>query len=155
MYLGNNYTGNAPQPFPSGTILPITSTPSTVTFNGYVRANMPLGSNYKWFVKLAPNTANDNGAAFGQQVAVTVQGQLSSSSFSIASDEMYVSHELKSLVVNTNTVASNSAVVYDVMGKKIVAIDNLKEQASFDFSSLGNGVFVLLTNDNRKLKFVL
>ena len=68
---------------------------------------------------------------------------------------MYVSHDLKSLVVNTTNVASESASVYDMMGKKIISIDNLKEQDSFDFSTIGNGVFVLLTNDNRKLKFVL
>lgn len=160
VYVGNGYLGNAPQPanvLTGPNRLPIASSPTTVVFNTWINpSTVPVGTNYKWFVNLNGG-ANPGFNVFGQNapVAVVAEGALNTVNFSINNDEMYVSHDLKSLVINTTNVVSNSAIVYDVMGKKIVTIENLKEQASFDFSSLGNGVFVLLTNDNRKLKFVL
>ncbi|WP_445455358.1 hypothetical protein [Flavobacterium sp. HNIBRBA15423] len=160
VYVGSGYLGNAPQPtnvLTGPNRLPIASTPTTVTFYSWINpSTVPVGTNYRWNVNL--NGGTDPGFnVFGPYAPVTVvpEGSLGVKDFSINKDEMYISHELKSLVVNTSNVASESASVYNIMGKKIVSIDNLKEQASFDFSTLGNGVFVLLTNDNRTLKFVL
>lgn len=160
VYVGNGYLGNAPQPtnvLTNPNRLPIATSPTTVVFNTWINpSTVPVGSNYRWFVNL--NGGTDPGFnVFGPNAPVNVvaEGALNTNNFSISNDEMYVSHELKLLMVNTNNVSSESASVYDITGKKMVAVDNLKDQTSFDFSVLGNGIFVLLTNDNRRLKFVL
>jgi hypothetical protein len=155
IYLGNFYTGSAPAPFPAGTVLPITATPSTITFNGFVRANLPLGTNYKWFVKLAPNTGNDTGAAFGTQTAVTVSAPLATDEYSISNSEIYVNSLTKSVVVNRQNIKSDSAQVFDLSGRSVARLANLQQNGSFDLSGLGSGVYFLVTNDRRNFKFVL
>ncbi|MBP7470444.1 MAG: T9SS type A sorting domain-containing protein, partial [Flavobacterium sp.] len=67
--------------------------------------------------------------------------------------EMYVNKATKSLVVNKSGVYE-SASVYDVTGKKVMNI-NLANASNVDLSKLTTGVYILVTNDNKTIKFML
>jgi hypothetical protein len=90
-----------------------------------------------------------------QSAPVTVQSTLGINSVAINSSEMFVSNTSKSLNVNASNLKSDSARIVDMTGRVVASIKNLKQAASFDLSNLRNGVYSVVTNDNRKLKFAL
>jgi hypothetical protein len=73
----------------------------------------------------------------------------------INSNEMFVSSSSKSLVVNTANVTANSAKVYDMTGRVVSTINNLKGASSVDLSGLNKGVYVLKADNNKSIKFAL
>ncbi len=157
IYRGNGYAGEAPiNPLiiVPGNKLPIAATPTTVSFMVTAPAANAIiaGFNYKWFVNLKQDAFNITGME--PVVTVVPKGALSSNNFSsIDSSEMFVSNDSNSLVVNSANLKSTSATVYDMSGRSVKEI-NLKAGLSHDLS-LNQGVYFLVTNDNRKLKFAL
>lgn len=165
IYIGKFYTGDNP---PAQIIttagypqLPATATPSTVTFHQYVdpaNANNPVGSNYKWFVKIsADNNTNTVGTdvAYGDNSIVTQiypEGtNLATDSF-ITPEEMYINNSIKMLIIKETT--AQKAAIYDLNGRMIKAI-SLKENNTIDLSFLTKGVYLLKTDDNKTMKFAL
>jgi hypothetical protein len=111
---------------------------------------------FAWFGKLAgadPNGSLDVYTA-GPDVIINA-APLFVSSYNINKEEMYVNTASKSLVVNTTTVTSDTAKIYDMTGKNVATLNNLKSSGSVDLSGLRNGVFFLITDNNKKIKFAL
>jgi hypothetical protein len=141
-------------------VLPAAPTGGTLTSNPtdlYCDpTKMVVGNDYIWFIKI-----NFGGTPAGDITPATypstsIVTTLSTQSFSaINSSEMYVSNASKSLVVDQSNLKSESASVYDVTGRAVTTIKNLKQTASHDLSSLRKGVYFIVTNDKRKLKFAL
>jgi hypothetical protein len=86
---------------------------------------------------------------------VTVQAALGTIDYSIASSEMFVSNSSKSLNVDASNLKAGSLRIVDMTGREVKSIKNLKASASHDLSGLRSGVYVAVTDDNRKLKFAL
>jgi hypothetical protein len=134
----------------------------TITLSGDVgpTSSLPAGFKYYIFGKLgakangAPNDVYWDSAS--GYIELTVTPVLGVNSFNnLSTNEMYVNTTSKSLVVNTTAVTSNSAKIYDMTGKNVATLSNLKSAGSVDLSGLRNGVFVLVTDNNKKIKFAL
>jgi hypothetical protein len=133
--------------------LPAVDNPTPPSYSPLVI--VPGGTdNYVWFIKMVVN-----GVSYEYNPKPLVSftaATLATQSFSaISGSEMYVSNASKSLVVNQSNLKSESASVYDVTGRAVTTIKNLKQTASHDLSSLRKGVYFIVTNDKRKLKFAL
>jgi hypothetical protein len=116
---------------------------------------VPGGTNdYVWFIKM---TVNGTDYYYNPKPLISfTAATLATQNFSaIGGSEMYVSNASKSLVVNQSNLKSESAAVYDVTGRAVTTIKNLKQTTSHDLSSLRKGVYFIVTNDKRKLKFAL
>jgi Secretion system C-terminal sorting domain len=73
----------------------------------------------------------------------------------INSNEMFVNSASKSLEVNIANVKANKATVYDMTGRVVSTINNLKGASSVDLSGLNKGVYVLKADNNKSMKFAL
>jgi hypothetical protein len=136
-------------PVAAGTGLKISNTfvvPNTVMPSN----TLPAGVVYKWFFKLSV-AGTDYYAANPE---TTITAALAVNDFGkVSSKEMFVNSNSRQLMINTINVTSNSAKIYDIAGKRVSTILNLKQTQSVDLSNLKRGVFLLVTNDNRSLKF--
>lgn len=138
----------------AGGILPAAPTGGVFTSSPtdlYVAPNFMLGD-YIWFIKITVGGV-DYFTASNQLVSIVAT--LSTNSFSIDSNELFINHKLKSLEINNIKLGSKSASIYDITGKKALDSIKLNDNTSVDISNLQTGVYVLVTNDNRRLKFVL
>jgi Secretion system C-terminal sorting domain len=73
----------------------------------------------------------------------------------VSANEMFVNSASKSLEVNTANVKVNKAIVYDMTGRVVSTINNLKGVSSIDLSGLNKGVYVLKADNNKSIKFAL
>lgn len=108
-------------------------------------------TSYRWFTYITVAGVTTYLQSATQYVSFT-GGALRVESFVNAS-EMYVNNATKSLVVNKSGVYE-SASVYDVTGKTVMNI-KLANVSNVDLSKLTTGVYILVTNDNKKMKFML
>lgn len=106
---------------------------------------------YRWFSWIKVGGATTYLQSAEQPVTFT-GGTMGVESF-VNPSEMYVNNATKSLVVNKSGVYE-SASVYDVTGKKVMNI-NLANASNVDLSKLTTGVYILVTNDNKIIKFML
>jgi hypothetical protein len=106
---------------------------------------------YRWFGKLSTGGVD----RYSNQPAINISAPLGINDFSINHTEMFVNSASKSLVINANNIKSESAIIYDTTGRSVAKIDNLKQANDFDLSTLDNGIYFVVTNDRRNLKFVL
>ncbi|AWG21005.1 hypothetical protein FFWV33_05365 [Flavobacterium faecale] len=164
IYIGKFYTGTNP---PTQIIttagypqLPATATPSTVTFHQYVDPTSiknPVGTNYKWFVKISadPNT-NTPGTdiAYGDNNIVTQiypEGTVLGTAAFISPEEMYFDNSTKMLIIKETQ--SKKVSIYDLNGKEVKTVSLLNGK-TVDLSSLTKGVYLLKTDDNKAMKIV-
>ena len=138
-------------PVPAGTGL--TVAPTFTVSNTVMPTNtLPTGQGYKWFFKLSVGGTD----YYGSNVETTITAPLATNEFGkVSSNEMFIDNKSKRLIINTNNVTSDSAIIYDLNGRKVTAISNLKQKQMIDLSSLPNGVFILVTDDNKTLKLGL
>jgi hypothetical protein len=149
-----NFAAGGTTIFAGGT-LPIATSGGVFTSNPtdlFVDSNTVTVGNYIWFIKITVASV-DYFAPMNPLVSVVTT--LSANSFLIDSKEMFVNHKLKSLEINTTNLASESAIIYDITGKRVQNLIKLKETKFVDLSNLHRGIYILVTNDNRKLKFIL
>lgn len=107
-------------------------------------------TSYRWFTYITVAGVTTYLQSATQYVNFT--GGLGLESF-VNPSEMYVNKATKSLVVNKSGVYE-SASVYDVTGKTVMNI-KLTNASNVDLSKLTTGVYILVTNDNKKIKFML
>ena len=156
IYIGNNYTGSNP-PI-EGKSLPIATQPTTLTFKSYCDpANVPVGDNYKWFVKLKETAATpESGAVYGNNdIQVTVTSALATDSFKSLSSVFFINSSLKTLQVFDNSNQFKSVNIYTLEGKKVKTIQNIGKNSNYDLSMFPAGYYILSTSDNRSMKFSL
>lgn len=138
----------------AGGVLPAAPTGGTFTSSPtdlYVDPAFALGD-YIWFIKITVG-GTDYFTATNQLISIVTT--LNTNSFSIDVSELFVNSKLKTLEVNRTNLKSESAKIYDITGKLVVNISKLQNTSTLSLSNLNKGVYVLVTNDNRKLKFLL
>ena len=136
---------------PAGTGLTVGPT-FTVSNTVMTTSSLPAGQVYKWFFKLTFGGTD----YYGANVQTTVTPLLANNEFDVvSSNDMFLNSRSKQLIINSSNVSFNNANIYDLMGRNVAVINNLKNAQTLDLSFLQNGVFVLITDDNKKLKFVL
>jgi Secretion system C-terminal sorting domain len=108
---------------------------------------------FTWFCKLTYSSGDVYAANPAVEVLDAATLGVRSQSL-VDAKEMFVNSAAKSLVVNTANVKVNKADIYNIAGKKVSTINNLKNTPSVDLSSLGRGVYLLKREDNKSIKFV-
>jgi hypothetical protein len=147
---------------PGQDFLPAAPSGGTMTFDLTVPAAQtlsvdlsPAGVVYKWFVKAVVSSVDLYAA--NPVFIVDVQGTFLGvkAQFQADSREMFINSASKSLIVNTASIKSDSAKIYNMSGKVVKTIANLKEFSSVDLSGLNKGVYVIQTNTFKAIKFAL
>lgn len=130
-----------------------TIAPTFIVSNTVMPTNtLSAGQVYKWFYKLSVGGTD----YYGSNVQTTITSALATKEFgTVSSNEMFIDNKSKQLMINTSKVTSDGAKIYDLNGKKVTTITNMKQTPSVDLSSLPHGVFILVTDDNRTLKLGL
>ena len=142
--------------YKTGIPLPAAATTTLFTTTVNIASAIPQNfidagyTSYRWFAWIKVGNATTYLQSATQYVSFT--GGLGLESF-VNPSEMYVNNATKSLVVNKSGVYE-SASVYDVTGKKVMNI-NLANASNVDLSKLTTGVYILVTNDNKIIKFML
>lgn len=142
--------------YQTGIPLPAAATTTLFTTTVNIAAAIPQKfidagyTKYRWFTYITVAGSPTYLQSATQYVSFT--GGLGVESF-VSPSEMYVNNATKSLVVNKSGVYK-SASVYDVTGKTVLNI-NLDNVSNVDLSRLNTGVYILVTNDNKKIKFML
>ncbi len=108
-------------------------------------------TSYRWFTYITVAGSPTYLQSATQFVSFT-GGTMGLESF-VNPSEMYVNKAAKLLIVNKSGVYE-SANVYDVTGKTVMNI-KLTNASNVDLSKLTTGVYILVTNDNKKIKFML
>ncbi|TRX16611.1 T9SS type A sorting domain-containing protein [Flavobacterium franklandianum] len=108
-------------------------------------------TSYRWFTYITVAGTTTYLQSATQFVSFT-GGTMGLESF-VNPRDMYVNKAAKLLVVNKSG-AYESASVYDVTGKTVMNF-KLANASNVDLSKLTTGVYILVTNDNKKLKFML
>jgi hypothetical protein len=138
-------------PVSAGTGMTISNT-FTVPNTVMPTSTLPSGQVYKWFFKLS--VGGTDYYAANPETTIT-SGLKTNDLTKVSSKEMFMDNKSRRLMVNTSNVTSDSAKIYDITGKRVTTIANLKQTQSVDLSNLKKGVYILVTNDNRSLKFAL
>ncbi|WP_310560410.1 hypothetical protein [Flavobacterium sp.] len=130
-----------------------TITPTFIISNTVAPTNtLPAGQVYKWFYKLSVAGTD----YYGSNVQTTITSPLATKEFGkVSSNEMFFDNKAKRLIINTNNVTADNAIIYDLNGKKVITISKMKQTQMVDLSSLPNGGFILVTDDNKTLKLAL
>lgn len=139
------YAGGTLPAAPSGGIF--TSNPTDL----FVANTIALGD-YIWFIKIVLE-GTDYVAPTNQLVSVVTS--LNVNTYLINSSEMFINYTRKSLELSAVNTTSKSANIYSLTGEKVLSISKLDTKHSIDLARLTSGMYVLVTNDNRILKFVL
>ena len=138
-------------PVPAGTGMTIAPT-FTVSNTVAPTNTLPAGQVYKWFYKLSVVGTD----YYGSNNQTTITAPLATKEFGkVSSNEMFFDNKAKRLIINTNNVTADNAIIYDLNGKKVTTISKMKQTQMVDLSSLSNGVFILVTDDNKTLKLGL
>ena len=152
-----NTVYNGAMSYQTGIPLPAAATTTLFTTTVSIASAIPQNfidagyTSYRWFAWIKVG----NATTYLQSADILVSftgGTMGLESF-VNPSEMYVNKATKSLVVNKSGVYE-SASVYDVTGKKVMNI-NLANASNVDLSKLTTGVYILVTNDNKKIKFML
>ena len=150
-----NTVYNGAMSYQTGIPLPAAATTTLFTTTVSIASAIPQSfkdagyTSYIWFawIKVGGATTYLQSTQY-----VSFTGGLGLESF-VNPSEMYVNKATKSLVVNKSGVYE-SASVYDVTGKTVMNI-KLTNASNVDLSKLTTGVYILVTNDNKKIKFML
>lgn len=130
------------------TIAPTFTIPNTVAPTN----TLPAGQVYKWFYKLTVAGTD----YYGSNNQTTITAPLATKEFGkVSSNEIFFDNKAKRLIINTNNVTADNAIIYDLNGKKVITISKMKQTQMVDLSSLPNGGFILVTDDNKTLKLGL
>jgi len=143
--------------YQTGIPVPAAATTTLFTTTANIAAAIPQKfidagyTSYRWFTYITVAGTTTYLQSATQYVSFT-GGTMGVESF-VSPSEMYVNKAAKLLVVNKSGVYE-SASVYDVTGKTVMNF-RLANASNVDLSKLTTGVYILVTNDNKKIKFML
>jgi len=138
----------------------VAATTTTITEMIMIPADLPVTSSltapagYVWFIKIAVDGTDYFPAAYPTTEVTDSTLGINDFAPAVDSSEMFFRNSSNSLVINPDKITSEKALIFDITGKNIVTINNLKEIESMDLSSLDNGIYILRTDDNKSIKFV-
>ena len=154
---GGNTVYDGAMSYKTGIQVPAAATTTVFTTTVNIASAIPQKfidagyTSYRWFTWIKVGSTTTYLQSATQFVSFT-GGTMRVESFVNPSD-MYVNNAAKSLVVNKSGIYE-SASVYDVTGKMVMNI-KLANASNVDLSKLNTGVYILVTNDNKKIKFML
>jgi hypothetical protein len=115
-----------------------------------VSSTLPAGVTYVWFFKLSVAGKD----FYGANLATVITPSLKNTDFEkVSAKEMFVNSKSKQLSINSLNVKSESANIYDMTGKVVYSISKLRDSQLVDLAPLNKGIYILVTNDMRSLKF--
>jgi hypothetical protein len=144
--------------YTSGNNIVATATPKTIGVAVSLPPDLYLATDiapvtYVWLLKMTVNGVDYQGSN-PTYIPLSVTAPLSVAQNTISTSEMFVNTVQKALVITGETV-SETARIYDLTGKVVTTLKNLKSASNFDLSGLDNGIYILVTDDKRNFKFAL